>query len=122
MKIMCFGCFKEVSDLLMEPSLIAFQAKNVMSTLTHDLFSNRFLAAHSIKGHHRTGNIELLQEAWDRCNLVRLTINFYLSKDQPVITRPGAHPMNGRFLRRLIKATSQRFSINRDHFTFGDLC
>jgi|GEM_PF-3443202 len=76
--------------------LIFLQRQDIIRLLIDNPRRNLFLAAHRIDGDDASGQAQHLEQVRDRCDLIRLVIDFALSQGQMMLHRPGTHHVNRR--------------------------
>ncbi len=61
-----------------------------------------------------------MQEFRKRLDFIGFPINFDLSQDQPMGSRPGTDPVNGVLAQTAVMRATECFAINRYHLTLGE--
>src|SRR5262245_15429350 len=101
--------------------VVLLKREYIITFLLNNKPSNHFLTSHCISRYDAVFDGKCLNEFRDCGNLIRFVGNLQLTKDQTIRRSPRAHHMDWSLFECRIVRMTQRFAINRNHFTLGEL-
>ncbi len=96
------AAYKEILEVIMQLSLIAFDPQNINAALVYNLLRNFSLTSHRINGHNAVRQNQCFQQGWHSADLVGMLIGFHLPEDETRFAGPGADHINGLFSQNAI--------------------
>jgi hypothetical protein len=106
---------EEEFGVVLERGLIAFDGEEVIGAFIADFAGDLLLTSHGVDSHRGTGEFEHLEQAWDGDNLVFLSVDRFLTRDDARLGSPSRDHVQGRASFPGISGAPRGFAIQRHH-------